>query len=260
MHPDFGWIPSWVSAFPRFPRLSAVNRLWSLPGTDRFRETRFFPKPVEPNDVFRHWLSGYFSEVLDEPTVRLASERLPKVFGRMLRAQGKRRFLVKMVGRPVKVELLNLVFPDAFFVHVVRDLKPTVASLLQVEFYQQTALDPWPWGRIPEEYLEFYRRSGKAVEVSAGIKVRLNRSEVERQLARIEPDRWIELPYSDFVADPIPPLRQIADRAEISLDEDFVRRVKARKVYSGADHKWKKYFSPAQIKNLDMLEFIQAPV
>ena len=35
MHPELAWIPSWMNVLPTMPIVSAINRLWGIPGTDR---------------------------------------------------------------------------------------------------------------------------------------------------------------------------------------------------------------------------------
>ena len=256
MHRDFAWISSWLTLAPRWPVLSAVNRLWDLPGTARWREARFVAKPVQPDEVFPHWDPGYLEERLTPTRVARARGGLVPLVERIRRYQGRPRFLAKMVGRPVLVSLLWELFPDAFFVHIVRDLKPTTASLLQVEFYHGTELDHWQWGPIPPAQLEFYQARGKPKELGAALVVRHNRAELDRQLGAVPTEHWMELSYAAFVTDPIAGFRQVGARAGFEVDAKFLRDLEARQVYGGADQKWRKYFTESQIRNLDEFEAI----
>jgi hypothetical protein len=254
MHPELGWISSWVGLAPQLP-MAVFNRFWALPGTDRFRETRFFPRPAEPFRVFPRALSTYRKEAPDQADIAEARQNLAPLIRRIRQLQGRPRFLTKMAGRPVKSELFARVFPDAFFIHITRDLKPTVASLLQVEFYDAASpLDPWPWGVIPQPYRDFYERHGRTPVVAAAIKVRLNRIEQEHQLKKIPTDRWAEVGYANFVSDPITHIRALCERAGLQVDERFLRRVQSRKIYGGADKKWMKFFRPEQIESLEEFE------
>jgi hypothetical protein len=253
MHPSLGWVSSWVGLAPKLP-LEVFNLFWSLPGTDRFREARFFPRPAEPIRVFPRFLSLHTRETPDLEALEEARRVLVPLVSRLRRFQGKPRFLTKMAGRPVKSELLATVFPNAFIIHITRDLKPTAASLLQVSFYDASSgLDPWPWGRIPETYREFFDRSGRDPGIAAAIKVRLNRIEQDRQLARIPAERWCEIKYASFVDDPIASLVAIGRKAGLEMDDRFLARIRRRRIYSG-DKKWMKYFSAGQIRLLDQFE------
>lgn len=254
MHPDFAWISSWLSVAPRWPSLCAFNRLWDLPGTARWREARFLPKPVEPNEVFVRWDEGYLEEGVTPERLAQARAGLLPLAERILSAHGRPRLLAKMVGRPVSVTLLAEVFPDAFFIHITRDLKPTTASLLVVEFYHGTDFSIWPWGPIPPAYLELYNAREKAPELGAAIVVRHNLDELHRQLGALPAARWMTIPYAGFIADPVEGLRQVSARAGFDLSPRFLDEMGKRKVYGGADKKWQKLFTPAQIANLDAFE------
>lgn len=259
MHPDFAWIPSWVSRFPGAPWLAVGNRIWALPGTDLLRETRGFPKPVEPNRLISHWFPGYFSEALDDAVVAESTERLLPPLMRVRRWDGRPRLLLKMVGRPVKVGLFERLCNEPCFVHITRELKPTVASLLRVDFYERTGtIEPWPWGCIPEGYWEFYERSGRQPEIVAAIQYALNRSELHRQLLEVPSARRLEVGYSDFVAHPLAQVQVIARAAHLLVDRRYEKRVSRRRIYRGADRKWERQLTAEQICRLDAFEELMA--
>lgn len=229
-----------------------AHRFWDLPGTTRFRETRFFPRPSEPERIFPSWLETYAEERVTAESLEDARRVLPHFVELVKRYHGKPRFLTKMVGRPVKTAILAAVFPDALFVHVTRDLFPTVSSLMRVEFYDPSSgLDPWPWGTIPHDYREYYEHTGRTPEVAAAIKVRLNRIEQERQLSTLNPSQRLEVPYADFVAAPEEGIRTIAQAARLPLSPTFLRRMKHWNVYGGADAQWRKHFDADQVRRLE---------
>lgn len=256
MHPDFAWVSSWVDSFPRWPSLAVANRVWSLPALDRFRETRLFPKPVEPYDTFRGHVRTFNVESLDETTLREHREHLVPLIERIRRAHGRPRFLGKFVGRPVKVDLFSRLYPDAFFVHVTRGLKPTLSSLLRVDFFSThwSDVESWPWEPVPPEYLAFYERTGKLPEVGAAIGLILNRRALDGQLGELNPTRRMELPYAEFVADPVRSVCRIGERAGFPVDEQLERRIRARRVYGSADDQWRRHLSDRAVALLDELE------
>jgi hypothetical protein len=256
MHRDFAWISSWLTLAPRSPLLAVANRLWDLPGTAGWSDARFLPKPVQPDAVLLRWDPKYHEERITHERVARGRATIVPLIERIRRYQGRPRFLAKMVGRPVLVSLLRELFPDAFFVHIVRDLKPTTASLLRVDFYRGADFEHWQWGAIPAAYLEFYEARGKPQEVAAAIVVRENLAELDRQLAALPADSWMELSYSAFVSDPAEGLRPLAARAGFELDSGFLDRLRARRVYGGADQKWRKYFNDSQIRNLEEFEAV----
>jgi len=218
---------------------------------DRFRETRFFPKPVEPNPVFEAWDPTFGSEGLPDLEEGRTRHGLVELVHRVVSAHGRPRFLAKMVGRPVKVRLLNTLFPDALFLHITRDLKPTTASLLQVEFYNGVDLSSWRWQPIPANYRAFVEQRADAPELKAAVVVQMNLLALAEQLADVPGDRVMVVDYSAFIADPARTLRQLGQWGGFSVDDDYLARVRTRRLYAGADEKWRRYFSLEQQQNLD---------
>lgn len=254
MHPDFAWQSSWVDVLPSWPSLAIVNRAWDLPGMDRFRERRFFPKPVEPYDAWRK-RSMRFSDESDDPrAIEDVALHIAPYIERIRRYHGRARFLGKLVGRPVKIEQLAAVFPRAVFLHVTRDLKPTLASLMRVEFYQDwEPFSEWPWEEIDARHLEFVEACGDEA-VDTALRLKLNRDEVDRQLARVDPARRAVTDYPVFCDDPVAELRRIGETLGFEVDAAFEKRVRAREVYGGADDKWRSFFTPEQVARLDEFE------
>lgn len=255
MHPDLAWIPSHLDLAPRLLLLATTARIWNVRGTDRYREARFFPKPVEPNRVFTHWVPDYYSEAADPRAVATGRASIVPLLERIRRYQGKPRFLGKLVGRPVKVTLLRELFPGARFVHITRGLGATVSSLLRVDFYARTKarIDAWKWDAMPSPFLDYYRKTGEAPEIAAAITIVLNRWQLARQLAQIPADDRLEVAYQTLVEDPVAAIRRIGERAALEVDEAFRARIARRRVYGGADEQWRHHLSDKQQGNL--LEF-----
>lgn len=255
MHPDFAWIPSHLDLAPSVLQLAATARIWSLPGTDRFRETRFLPKPVEPNRVFAHWVPEYYSEAADPQAIETGRSTIVPMLDRIRRYQGKPRFLGKLVGRPVKVTLLRDLFPGARFVHITRGLGATVSSLLRVDFYARNKgqIDAWKWDAMPSQFVAYYRDSGEASEIAAAITIVLNRWQLARQLAQVPADDRLEVAYQTLPQDPVDAVRRIGERVEFEVNETFRARIARRRVYGGADEQWKRHLTETQQRNL--LEF-----
>ncbi|HTL94877.1 MAG TPA: sulfotransferase [Gemmatimonadaceae bacterium] len=255
MHPDLAWIPSHLDLAPSVLLFAATARIWNLPGTDRYREARFLPKPVEPNRVFEHWVPEYYSEAADPRAVARGRATIVPLLERIRRYQGKPRFLGKLVGRPVKITLLRELFPGARFVHITRGLGATVSSLLRVDFYARTKarIDAWKWDAMPSPFVDYYRETGEAPEVAAAITIVLNRWQLARQLAQISADDRVEVAYQALVQDPVEAVRRIGERAGLEVDEAFRARIARRRVYGGADEQWRHHLSDKQQHNL--LEF-----
>lgn len=255
MHPEFSWMPSWVDGVG-LPEIAFVNRFWALPGADRYRLRRRFPTPVEPYDRFKQWDPTFESEELTEREIASARRTIVPRIHRICRAHGTPRYLAKMVGRPVKVNLFAHLYPNAHFLHVSRELKPTVSSLLKVDFYKGWGahLDDWRWETIPASWLEFWEETGRSEAVGVAIGLELNQRRLREQLGAIEPGRVLRSGYADFVRDPVSAVQAIGEHIDLEIEESFLERVRARHIYGGADAKWKQHLSPGTVDMIDSLE------
>ena len=252
MHPQLAWMSSWVDTFPRFPALAIGNRIWGISALNRFLESRYFPTPVEPYDTFKKITQHFRSETMENEVVTEAREKIVPLIEKIRRYHGRPRYLAKLVGRPVKIELFAHLFPDARFVHVARKMKPTLSSLMKIHFYRDWGpIDDWYWDDIPEAYMDFYEREGRAEELGAAIRLYMNRRQLDLQLQRVEPSRWMELRYADFVEDPVCQIHAVCDFCQLPMDMAYEKSVRQRDVYPGTEDKWKNTFDEHQIARLD---------
>jgi hypothetical protein len=115
------------------------------------------------------------------------------VYSLYARRQGKRRYADKTPKYVEDLRLLGELFPEAVFVHIVRDGRDVALSYLDVE-----------WG--PNSLIEAARRWRHRVSLGrdAG--------------AALGPERYMELRYEDLVADPDRELRRTCGFISLEFD------------------------------------------
>lgn len=152
---------------------------------------------------------------------------------------GKARWGDKRPAYALHVEEILRLFPDAQFVHLVRDGRDCVASLLQM-----------PW---------WHRGFHEAVATWAQVM-----DETRRYAGRLGPDSWHELRFEDLVADPEPRLREVCAYLGEEYDSSMTaphrlagRAVPARKTWHRRTHgaldttragSWRQRLTPDQIR------------
>ncbi len=117
--------------------------------------------------------------------------------------QGKKRFTAKLTG-PARIGYLSEIFPDAEFVHVVRDSRAVVESLMRVPFWRQRDRHHTPaWeGGLRQEDLDCWHELGDSPVALAAVQWRAVVERAREEAADTAPDRYVEVRYEDFVADP----------------------------------------------------------
>ena len=214
-HPDVGWLAHHANRFPEQPWLYALVRLCDV--------SFAFRKAIERSDQRRPWLEklrlgpaeayetwaalcgekfryDYLLGVEATPAERKAVHRL---VADVLRWSGKRRFAAKLTGPP-RIGYLRSLFPDAIFVHIVRDGRAVVSSLLQVDFWRDTQrLHEPAWrGGFPDAYRRLWEDGGRSPVALAALQWR-NVIEVARTERRgLADGQYHELRYEDFLEDP----------------------------------------------------------
>jgi hypothetical protein len=206
-HPDVGFLSNLEDRVP----LPAAAGRWNSELYRRVPEalTRKGRLRFAPSEGYRA-LERVGSPALTAPVRDLLAEdvtpwldaRLRRFFEDRAHAQRKPVFLHKFTGW-ARAGLLGRVFPEARFVHVLRDGRAVANSFLQMPWWRGYAgPSGWGWGPLPAEYAAEWESSGRSFAVLAGIQWKLLIDAFEAAKAQFPPERWLEIRYEDLVADP----------------------------------------------------------
>ena len=162
-----------------------------------------------PSEGYRA-LEREVSPILSAPDRDLVAEdltpwldaRLHGFFDDRAHIQGRPLFLHKFTGWP-RARFLARIFPHARFVHVIRDGRAVANSFLQMPWWRGYAGPAgWGWGPLPSEYQTEWEASGRSFAVLAGIEWKILMHAFDDARAQVPAERWLEVRYEDFVADP----------------------------------------------------------
>jgi hypothetical protein len=153
--------------------------------------------------------------------------------------QGGSRFIDKNTRNTRRIEYLNAIFPDALFIHIVRDPRAAAASLLKVHWWPemkvwcQEGVSPGEWSA-----------DGKDQAILAAI---LWREENRYILDRVGllGDRYYRVHYEDLVSDPPRVLDSILKQCDLNKNDRFDRFV-ARYSIRDMNYKYKNSLDDAQ--------------
>jgi hypothetical protein len=187
-HPDIGWI----SDLPRgLGRAGRALRFRRRSETYDLLQEHVSPMLVDP-----------FRDLTAEDAAPWLERRLRRFFAGRAQDEGRPVFMYKFTGWP-RARMLAVVFPEARFVHVVRDGRSVANSYLQVRWWQGYRGPPgWTFGELSEEE----RRQWEATKYSwpylAGLEWKRFMAAFEAARAEIGPERWLDVRYEDLVARP----------------------------------------------------------
>lgn len=163
--------------------------------TDRGFAAEKFLKDLQTQFAFRQWAlpTEEVRGVLTSPPPDSFADGVRRVFALYARRQGKRRYADKTANYVLSIPLLARLFPEAYFVHVIRDGRDVGLSWLDTG---------WDFGpQTVEEaalYWRYYVQRGR------------------RAASQVGPQRYREIRYEDLVADPATALQELCGVLELS--------------------------------------------
>jgi hypothetical protein len=206
-HPDVGFISNVDDRLPLPRTLSRWNSQIYRQVPERFtRKGRLRFAPSEGYRLLDREVSPALSapsrDLLAEDVTPWLDKRLRRSFEGRAQLQGKPLFLHKFTGWP-RAGFYGRVFPEARFVNVIRDGRAVANSFLQMPWWRGYAGPTgWGWGPLPEPYEREWEEAGRSFAVLAGLQWKILMDAFEATKVQIPAERWLEIRYEDFVAEP----------------------------------------------------------
>jgi len=177
-------------------------------------------------------------------------DRLRGFFARRADGQG-RRFVHKLTGWP-RAGLLAVAFPEARFVHVVRDGRAVANSWLQMEWWRgHRGPSAWHFGPLPPDLEEEWLAHDRSFVVLAGLAWRLLMDAYDAAAAAVGADRWLEVRYEDVVAEPRRELGRVLAFLGVDDDARFDQRVGGSSFRTGRTQAFRRDLTHEQVAALD---------
>jgi hypothetical protein len=188
-------------AAPRDPRLGPYRDRPRLVERGRLRVA-----PSEGWQVLERQVSPILAaphrDLLASDATPWLEARLRRFFERRMAAQGRQVFLHHVTGWP-RTRLLHAVFPEARFIHVIRDGRAVANSWLQTSWWTgYQGPSRWYLGPLPEPYAAEWETSGPSFVLLAGLGWKLLLDAFDTAHAAIPGSQWLEVRYEDLLADP----------------------------------------------------------
>lgn len=167
----------------------------------------------------------------------------PALIEKVLRARNRSRFLAKYPRLSLRLRWLDALFPDAYFLHVVRDWRAVMRSTIERKVKREKRGGGWFGVRIPNYQQEL---DLPADESSARI-FRYVTQQLEADHQHFG-DRLIRVRYDELCADVDGEIRKLCDRMGLAPDPAFLAGLP--RDLKCADYKWRDHL---QLERVDLL-------
>jgi hypothetical protein len=230
--------PVFIVAAPRsgstllFETLAQSSSLWTVGGEAHGM--------VEKFPALRPGAPGVTSNRLTaaQATPEVAQGVLEHIARKVRNARGEPplegaaiRFLEKTPKNALRVPFFRAMFPDALFVHLWRDPRENLSSIMEAwragGWVTYPQLPGWdgPWSLLLPPGWEEMR--GRPLEEVAALQWRVANDIILQDLAAVPAGQRMALSYADFMADPAAAVRGIFDFAGLAVDDALRARIEA---------------------------------
>jgi len=236
-HPDVGFVSNVDSRFPRLKSRGRFNnslyQLTPLKYTQRDRRRLLgLGEPGEahfgPSEAYRILerevspiMSARYRDLTGDDLTPWLERRLRRFFEERIDAQKKAVFLHKFTGWP-RAGFLHRAFPQAKFLHVVRDGRAVANSLVQRPWWLGYSGPPnWGFGHLSAIDEKLWEKSGRDFIVLAALEWKLLMEAFESARTSMSDDLWMQVRYEDFVGAPRENIERILSFVGLPWSDEF---------------------------------------
>lgn len=210
---------------------------------------------IDPGECYDYWeqlAPGFTSPCRDLLASDVQNDARANVRGALSRVPTKRRpqLVAKVTGWP-RVGYLREIFPNAKFIHVMRDGRPVAASFLKVPWWRGwRGPSGWLFGDLTSEQTAEWQRYDRSFVALAGIQWKLLMDAMESAKQSVPASCMVEIRYEDLCRDPVEHFRRVAEFAELPWVRSFERMIRSEPLHS-ENEKWRRDFTADQQAILD---------
>ncbi len=246
-HPDLCWTSHDSKKFPRSAVLSRI-----------IQKVRPDPRPTEGHRIWRRFAREEDDSMRREHVIEEQKRYYHDLIRAQLRIFGKSRFISKYPRNCLRLDWIDEIFPDAIFVHLVRDGRAVALSLLRKRDTHEGR--PHWWGIRPPGWKNF-SHCDPIESVAQQWKACVTYT---RTLAAdLPPQRYGQFRYEDFCAAPADTLERVAALCDLKWPD----RAALEQLVSNIDtqnYKWGGTFSENELERMesvmgDLLEELGYP-
>lgn len=232
-HPDLAWPSNYCKWMPRYLFMNALVPIFDKIGLRGHKKqyshaipgNRYLPQPDEAYEFWDYYSKENFSRsyLADIKANPETVKRVRNAVARLTRWQGKSHFAAKLTG-PGRVSFLSSIFPDARFVHIIRDGRSVVESLLRQQFWlEKGGLEQPFWEGTPEYILQEWKASARNGDVLTALQWRYVVQSIRADIATLPETSYMEVRYEDFVNEPIKNLKSIYHFTNLEIPDEVIQ-------------------------------------
>ncbi len=242
-HPRAAWLSR---VLEQWPNATGTNRalMHALAVPIVGRSVSSLVDPGECYDFWEQLVPGFTSPCRDLTAADVQNDVRAAVRQALSAIPTKHRpqLVAKVTGWP-RVGFLREIFPNAKFIHVLRDGRPVAASFLKVDWWRGwRGPSGWLFGDLTVEQTAEWQRHDRSFVALAGIQWKILMDAMDSARQSVPASCMVEIKYEELCRDPISHFRRVAEFAELEWVPEFERTIRGASLRSEND-KWRRDFT-----------------
>ena len=256
-HPHVSWVSKILDVMPSAEKLnSAVLRGLDTPLVGAALKRGIIERGhLKPSEAYAYWeqvapgFSEPFRDLLDTDLTEKTKKNLQDAVAR-LTIDERPTPLHKVTGWP-RTGYLNAAFPDAKFIHVVRDGRAVVNSIMQIDFWEGwKGTKGWRGLEMTPAQQVRWDASGRSFVTLGAMELSDMFDAMVEATAKIPSERFLEIRYEDLCDDPTGIFKSVTDYCELDYTSEFNQSV-IDFGFRNTNDKWRRDLTDLQQRQLE---------
>jgi len=232
-HSDLAWISNITKKFP--------SSLWLTRIIMLFREDH---RPTEANNVWQKFAGNEDLSLGRDDVTAAARSYLRSVIKNNLQIFNKPRFINKCPGNSVRIDFLKEIFPDAIFIHIIRDGRAAAYSIMRSRLGHSGAY----WSVKPPGWQDLLKLP--MVDACA-LQWKLTVESALQSAEKLPPAQYMEVRYENLVDRPAEVMEQVGEKCGLVWQKDFLKEITTG--MENRNFKWETEMQDADKNTLNKL-------
>ena len=232
-HPDLAWISNITKKVP--------SSLWLTRFIMLFRNDH---RPTEANNVWQKFANNGDESLGREDASAAARKYLNSVLQNNLQIFNKPRFINKCPGNSVRIEFLKEIFPDAVFIHIIRDGRAAAYSIMRSRLEHSGAY----WSVKPPDWQSLLELP--LIDACA-LQWKMTVESILQSAKNLPRGQYMEVKYEEFVARPSEIFELAGAKCDLIWHGDLLQKITTG--MENRNFKWQNELQDADKNTLNVL-------
>ena len=250
-HPQIAWLSVLCEFFPSKPWFNkAFLKVIDFPLASKLSTSI-----IKPQECYRFWeyySKGFrrpFRDLMAEDVTVNTKKRIVSALSVMLTSK-RNRLLAKITGWP-RIKFLLEIFPDAQFIHIVRDPRAVVYSIINMDWWWGwRGPQNWRWGELNSSQKKEWDKYHRSFIALAALECKILDEALGLARSCLNKENFLEITYEDLCALPQEIFQKVTNFCGLEMPRKFSVKVKKKSIQS-ANYKWREEFTAGQKVMLD---------